>query len=274
VGFRFRKSLRIASGIRLNLSGSGLSTTLGGRGASLNVGSRGSRATVGVLGSGISYSTKLSGGRRPNAPKGAQADANGCGLLAVIGGLVLLIGMCSSGSNQAPVPPSRSPSGSGELTYVDSRSVNCRAEPSKEAPVRLSFQRGDSAPVLERSGEWTKVSNFGTECWISSSLLSAAPTVAAAAASGAAAQSLLSDSSGQRSSYSSSSGRRSSYSSNSGSSARKSARKSGRSSKAKRSRSSGGYSGSSCPCSGSKICIGPRGGRYCITSGGNKRYGV
>ncbi|WP_456362764.1 SH3 domain-containing protein [Xanthomonas sp. 60] len=29
-----------------------------------------------------------------------------------------------------------------------------------------------------------------------------------------------------------------------------------------------------CPCSGSRICIGPRGGRYCITSGGNKRYGV
>ncbi|WP_318653955.1 SH3 domain-containing protein [Pseudomonas sp. Y24-6] len=31
--------------------------------------------------------------------------------------------------------------------------------------------------------------------------------------------------------------------------------------------------GTSCPPSGN-ICIGPRGGRYCITSGGNKRYGV
>ncbi|MEZ0472667.1 SH3 domain-containing protein [Luteimonas salinilitoris] len=30
--------------------------------------------------------------------------------------------------------------------------------------------------------------------------------------------------------------------------------------------------GSSCPCSGSTNCYGPRGGRYCITSGGNKRY--
>ena len=27
-----------------------------------------------------------------------------------------------------------------------------------------------------------------------------------------------------------------------------------------------------CPCSGSKLCTGPRGGRYCITSGGSKRY--
>lgn len=32
------------------------------------------------------------------------------------------------------------------------------------------------------------------------------------------------------------------------------------------------YSG--CSCSSGRICIGPRGGRYCITSGGNKRYGV
>jgi hypothetical protein len=31
---------------------------------------------------------------------------------------------------------------------------------------------------------------------------------------------------------------------------------------------------SSCPCSSGSVCIGPRGGRYCITSGGNKRYGI
>lgn len=30
----------------------------------------------------------------------------------------------------------------------------------------------------------------------------------------------------------------------------------------------------SCSCAGGNVCIGPRGGRYCITSGGNKRYGV
>jgi hypothetical protein len=27
-----------------------------------------------------------------------------------------------------------------------------------------------------------------------------------------------------------------------------------------------------CPCSGTKNCTGPRGGSYCITSGGKKRY--
>ena len=33
----------------------------------------------------------------------------------------------------------------------------------------------------------------------------------------------------------------------------------------------GGYA-AQCPCSGTKNCIGPRGGSFCITSGGNKRY--
>lgn len=39
-------------------------------------------------------------------------------------------------------------------------------------------------------------------------------------------------------------------------------------------RSFGYGGGGSCPCSGGNVCVGPRGGRYCITSGGNKRYGV
>lgn len=36
----------------------------------------------------------------------------------------------------------------------------------------------------------------------------------------------------------------------------------------------GATSDGNCPCNGGKVCIGPRGGRFCITSGGNKRYGV
>jgi hypothetical protein len=32
------------------------------------------------------------------------------------------------------------------------------------------------------------------------------------------------------------------------------------------------YAAGPCPCSRALNCVGPRGGRYCITSGGNKRY--
>lgn len=30
--------------------------------------------------------------------------------------------------------------------------------------------------------------------------------------------------------------------------------------------------GESCSCRSKRVCTGPRGGRYCITSGGKKRY--
>ena len=35
-----------------------------------------------------------------------------------------------------------------------------------------------------------------------------------------------------------------------------------------------GTTSGECPCNGGDVCVGPRGGRYCLTSSGNKRYGV
>ncbi len=62
MGFRFRKSVKILPGVRVNVGNAGLSTTLGVRGASISVSKRGTRASVGIPGTGISYSEKLSGG--------------------------------------------------------------------------------------------------------------------------------------------------------------------------------------------------------------------
>lgn len=58
--FRFRKSLKIFPGLKINLSKGGISTSVGGRGASLNIGKRGLRSTVGIPGSGLSYSASTS----------------------------------------------------------------------------------------------------------------------------------------------------------------------------------------------------------------------
>jgi hypothetical protein len=38
-------------------------------------------------------------------------------------------------------------------------------------------------------------------------------------------------------------------------------------------RSGAGYT-AECPCGSGKVCIGPRGGRFCINASGNKRYGM
>ena len=57
MGFRFRQSVRLLPGVRLNLSKTGPSLSVGGRGLSLNLGKKGTRTTVGLPGSGMSYSS-------------------------------------------------------------------------------------------------------------------------------------------------------------------------------------------------------------------------
>ncbi|MDP3525283.1 MAG: DUF4236 domain-containing protein [Hoeflea sp.] len=52
---RFRKSLKIAPGIRINLSRSGPSLSVGGRGATANFSKRGTRTTLGIPGTGLSF---------------------------------------------------------------------------------------------------------------------------------------------------------------------------------------------------------------------------
>ena len=55
MGFRFRRTLKIAPGIRLNFGKKGISTSIGPRGAKITLGKDGVRTTVGLPGSGMSY---------------------------------------------------------------------------------------------------------------------------------------------------------------------------------------------------------------------------
>ena len=68
MGFRFRRSVRLFPGVRLNFSGSGISTSIGVRGASVTVGPRGSQLNVGLPGTGLSYRQPLSSSPRRRTP--------------------------------------------------------------------------------------------------------------------------------------------------------------------------------------------------------------
>jgi hypothetical protein len=62
MAFRFRKSVKIMPGVRLNISKGGLSTSFGVRGASATIGKRGLYANAGLPGTGISYRNRIDGG--------------------------------------------------------------------------------------------------------------------------------------------------------------------------------------------------------------------
>lgn len=60
MGFRYRKTIKIMPGVKLNLSKSGVSTSLGRRGATVNIGHGRVKSTVGLPGTGMSYSKSTS----------------------------------------------------------------------------------------------------------------------------------------------------------------------------------------------------------------------
>ena len=61
---RFRKSITICKGVRVNFSKSGTSLTVGPRGASVNIGKNGTYLNTGIPGTGLYDRTKIGGGKR------------------------------------------------------------------------------------------------------------------------------------------------------------------------------------------------------------------
>lgn len=88
MGLRYRKSMRLSPGVRLNVGARSASLSLGRPGATVNVSGRGTRATFGLPGTGISYVTRTR----------STADSAGLALvvLAVLGVLGLVFGVISA----------------------------------------------------------------------------------------------------------------------------------------------------------------------------------
>lgn len=66
MAIRFRKSIKLAPGIRMNLSGAGVGWTLGPRGATVGISKRGARLNTSFM--GFSSSQKMSGPSRSSSP--------------------------------------------------------------------------------------------------------------------------------------------------------------------------------------------------------------
>lgn len=96
MGFRFRRSVKLLPGLRLDFSKSGVSSSVGARGAHVTVGYGQVRETVGLPGTGLTYtethSTRGAGEQLHHAqasPPGALATIWSWFFLAVISAIVL-----------------------------------------------------------------------------------------------------------------------------------------------------------------------------------------
>ena len=178
---------------------------------------------------------------------------SGSGVFTFIGGaiIIIMIGKCSSSNYSStknnssahttsiqesfPTVENYKPQ-SDQIIFVNATSLNGRTEPNQKSLSVIKLNRGDILLVSERRGDWIKVIKGMKKFWVLAK-----------------------------------------YISNSQSEIQPVLIKPnlilGQSSKKESKRSQRSYN-SSCSCSSNSVCTGPRGGRYCITSGGSKRYGV
>ena len=75
MGFRFRKSFKIAPGFRVNIGKRGISSfTIGKRGANLNISKKGVYSNIGIKGTGLSYRAKLASSQPQKSRKMGRAS--------------------------------------------------------------------------------------------------------------------------------------------------------------------------------------------------------
>ena len=84
--FRFRRSIRLLPGVRLNIGKTGISTSVGVRGAHVTLGRGKVRTTVGLPGTGLSYTEE----QRLSTPA-PQAPGSGWGFWRIVGWVLLLL---------------------------------------------------------------------------------------------------------------------------------------------------------------------------------------
>ncbi|TDM51409.1 DUF4236 domain-containing protein [Aliivibrio fischeri] len=162
MGFKFRKRIKIAPGININLSKSGISTSIGKPGATINIGKKGVKATVGVPGSGFSYSQNLS----KSSSQGLVSSPKNTGSLftkILVGlGIIFMLSTLLNG-NDSDV----------ELVYktVTAKSLRVRSEPSTEANIVNQVIRGDRVIVENNQNGWSLVSDGKIKGWVASKYL-------------------------------------------------------------------------------------------------------
>lgn len=98
MGLRFRRSFKIAPGVRFNVGKKSVGFSIGGKRAGVSINSRtGASARVSAPGTGFSYITKFSGNKNNRGMSGHSS---------------------AGGGNYSPVPPSKQPSGSGNKRNI------------------------------------------------------------------------------------------------------------------------------------------------------------
>lgn len=190
MGLRFRRSVSLGKGLRLNFGKKGMSVSAGVRGAHVTYSTTGRKTTsVGIPGTGISYvkSEKIGGKKSesndlpPAPPEGNNnllganpppKKKHGCGLFAGIFVIIIIIAAavnsCSGGnqssSSQASSVNSAVVSSNVSSEGTSSEAISSEAASSKGTSSKIASSKAPSstAPKAATSSKLTLVNATGT----------------------------------------------------------------------------------------------------------------
>lgn len=109
----------------------------------------------------------------------SKANNSGCGLMAIC--LLIIVAISKCGGSQEPstvtspaAPPdaAASPLVDAATMYVATATLNCRAEPQKDARAVEKLTRGDAVEAGETRGTWVSLDRPGEDCWVAQRFLS------------------------------------------------------------------------------------------------------
>lgn len=164
MGFKFRKRIKIAPGLYINLSKSGVSTSIGKPGATVNIGKKGLKATIGIPGSGISYRKNLSLDSNVQNVSSKVSKGNlTFGKLIIF--FVVIIASALLMNDESPPK--------ANYKIVNANSLRVRSGPSVEYQVINQLSLSDRVQVKQNQNGWSLIVGNDVEGWVSSKYLSA-----------------------------------------------------------------------------------------------------
>lgn len=154
MGLRFRKSFKVAPGVKVNLNKKSAGVTIGTKGAHYTVNTSGKRtASVGLPGTGLSYSTSSGGGKKGVKRKPTKKDT----FNKVIGIVIAVVAIvCTAGAIKNAMDKKAASTPAAITTQADAQTTGSAASSNTSSSI-ASGSSGTAADTAQ-STVWISAS--------------------------------------------------------------------------------------------------------------------
>ena len=198
MGLRFRKSFKVAPGVKFNVNKKSVGVTVGTKGAHYTVNSKGTKTkSVGIPGTGISYVETENMGTQKNEAHSSNSNRKekskpsrviGCSveLLVFFFLIYILVSVFFGGNDSDNADDSSTPAavqensadGSDDTDQIQTTTMYATAELNVREGAGTDYNTvgqlnlGDSVKVYSTENGWSKIDYNGVECFVSANYLS------------------------------------------------------------------------------------------------------